>query len=678
MRKFKQRVLLFVSVWLLGFAATMAQSKMAVVSFAETTNDRDAVHFAKKDLNGETCSLIKVVTTQTGFSFDIGSMAVVAVEEKPSEIWVYVPARTAKIKIMHPQLGQLSTEDGYYWFKNNIRTKAGTTYRLVLEAGQMRTIIEQAVTQQYLTVYVNPKDAALEINGEAWIPDGEGVSSKYMNFGEYDYRATAPMYHPAVGRVSVNDPNNPHELTINLRPNYGFLKVGAANADMNGAFVYIDGQRVGTIPLASSDRLKSGQHQVRIVKELYKPFEQTVTISDSATLNLVPELVPNFAKTYLTVPNNAEIWINGVKRGVGSWSGPLEAGTYRFETRLAGHRPAVQTELIREESGERRINLRAPDPIYGSINITSQPTGATIYIDGKEVGTTPRVVRNVLIGRRNVELKKKGYSSATQTVTVEEGQTAAVEGQLSNVARVTVEADNWKTMADIFVDGKKMGKSPLNLELPCGVHEFKAYYKTYKKREWEGSAIVDVDNSKSVITVPMKQLPRNYVKKTHFYLEGDYQFMESPSYGGAVGFYLNRFNVEAGYMRPQDTEEMYWYGENGDHDHEVYNYDRLHLKLGYGIRIGRRIQLTPQVGVAYMEMISTKDEGWMSSTYATSWIGALRMTWAFLPCMQLVVTPEYTGTIAEGPSYERMSKVSENIKAWGSGLNVKAGIALYF
>lgn len=676
----KQKIILFLGVWLLGCVGLWAQ-KISVVSFTETLNDRDAVHFKKEDLNGNTCSLIKVVTTQKGFKFDLGSFVPEAVEEKEAEIWVYVPAGTKKIKVQHSKLGQLMTEDGFYWF--NQATKPATTYRLVLSTAEIRTIVEDAVTQQYLTVYLEPKDASLEVNGEAWILNEDGVASKYLEFGEYDYRATAPMYHPYVGKVAVNDPNNTHELRIQMKPNFGFLKVSAASADMNGALVYIDDERIGEVPM-TSDRLKSGSHRVRIVKELYKPFEQVVNIADSATTSIAPELAPNFAVTTLTAPNDAEIWINGVKKATGQWSGPLEAGTYRFETRLPSHRPAVQTEIIQEESGERKISLRAPDPIYGSVNVTSQPIGATIYIDGKEMGATPRVIRDVLVGSRKIEIKKANYSSFVETVTIEEGKTASITGELSNVANIILKASDWATLAKLYMDGKLLGQSPITMEIPCGTHTFSAKYTTYKKREWVGETTVNVDNTTPEIIVPMRQLPRNYVKKSHFYIEGDYQWLDYNSFGGALGFYKNRFNVEAGYMMGNYNKDnsIYWYNQAGEYSGEVrYVSDRMHLKIGYGIRIGRRIQVTPQVGAALLRLTNDGEyetDANLDDTYAMQYVGSLRMTYALLPFIQLVVTPEYTQTFKEGPLYEKMSTASEDIKGWGTGLNVKTGLTIYF
>lgn len=59
------------------------------------------------DQNGEKCALIKVETTQTGFSFDVGSLGVVKTTYEPGEVWVYVPYGVKRISISHPSFGVL-------------------------------------------------------------------------------------------------------------------------------------------------------------------------------------------------------------------------------------------------------------------------------------------------------------------------------------------------------------------------------------------------------------------------------------------------------------------------------------------------------------------------------------------------------------------------------------------
>jgi hypothetical protein len=72
----------------------------------------------------------------------------------------------------------------------------------------------------------------------------------------------------------------------------------------------------------------------------------------------------------------------------------------------------------------------------GTIEISSSPSGATIYIDDITNGTTPRNV-NILIGSHKVTLKKAGYSDWAKIVNVEEDETTEVDATLYAVATAT-------------------------------------------------------------------------------------------------------------------------------------------------------------------------------------------------------------------------------------------------
>ena len=90
-----------------------------VKSFKILENDLDArVNFPKRDQNGEVCAIIKVVTSATGLTFDIGSLGVVATQQTAGEVWVYVPRGAQRITISHQQLGVLRN----YAFPESIKS----------------------------------------------------------------------------------------------------------------------------------------------------------------------------------------------------------------------------------------------------------------------------------------------------------------------------------------------------------------------------------------------------------------------------------------------------------------------------------------------------------------------------------------------------------------------------
>ena len=73
-------------------------------------------------------------------------------------------------------------------------------------------------------------------------------------------------------------------------------------------------------------------------------------------------------------------------------------------------------------TGEKQqIDLK-PTPICGSLDVITNPAGATISMDGKSLGRTPNTLNNLLIGDYNLQLTLPGYDVVRKTVTVTEGK----------------------------------------------------------------------------------------------------------------------------------------------------------------------------------------------------------------------------------------------------------------
>ena len=137
------------------------------------------------------------------------------------------------------------------------------------------------------------------------------------------------------------------------------------------------------------------------------------------------------ANVTLKAPDGAEIWINGEKKGVNKWNGTLISGTYIFEARKDGHRPASISKNITSDNPSQSYTLPVPTPITGSLIITSTPIMAEIELDGKAVGRTPLNLYQVLVGEHTIKFSKSGYKNLTQTAVVSEGKTATINANLT-------------------------------------------------------------------------------------------------------------------------------------------------------------------------------------------------------------------------------------------------------
>jgi hypothetical protein len=69
----------------------------------------------------------------------------------------------------------------------------------------------------------------------------------------------------------------------------------------------------------------------------------------------------------------------------------------------------------------------------GSIDISSSPTGASIYVDGSYIGTTPGTADDLVEGSHKVLLQKSGYTDWAKMVKVTEGDTTIVDADLAAV-----------------------------------------------------------------------------------------------------------------------------------------------------------------------------------------------------------------------------------------------------
>jgi formylglycine-generating enzyme required for sulfatase activity len=241
----------------------------------------------------------------------------------------------------------------------------------------------------------------------------------------------------------VSDPNNKVVVKVNLKPAYGYISVPAIG-ELAGATIYVDNEMVGQPPLKTKP-LASGTHTVMAMKPLYQPKEQSVTIADGQTLEVRPEIIADYSSVTLTVANNAEIWVNGERKGFGCWMGDLASGEYKMETRLANHRTVATSKQITAAQRIQTITLEAPIPIYGSINISTKPDMSDVYIDEELVGQTPLFLPQYLIGKHNVRISRSNFGDYQASVTVNEGRMAEVGGALN---RLTNEPQKSSTMIE--------------------------------------------------------------------------------------------------------------------------------------------------------------------------------------------------------------------------------------
>lgn len=210
---------------------------------------------------------------------------------------------------------------------------------------------------------------------------------------------------------------------------------------------------------------------MKIIKPLYKTYQQSVKITDNDTLHVNAALKSNYRNYTISGDDDADIYVNQEYKGHGTWTGPLVSGSYRIELRRESHRTSTRSVTVKANDAnmDGTITLPAPTPIYGTLKITSSPIDAVVAIDGKEVGKTPLLVKEVLIGKRSITLSKPGYRTETVSTTVEERRSSDVNVTMSNMVSVRFKSN--VPSATLSIDGKYIGLMPCSVDLSCTDHK---------------------------------------------------------------------------------------------------------------------------------------------------------------------------------------------------------------
>ncbi len=424
--------------------STMKAQDYKVLSMESLPLDMTAREHIKQDERGRQCAVFRIATQnitpeqRMGFHFECDwNSFVVERQIVDGQIWVWVSPGLKTLKIKHTTLGQWDLHTTNY----AITVEALHTYKIVLQ-GTATASNANAITKQFLVFDITPKDAMLTVNGTPW-PVIDGVAQKMVDFGIYEYRIEVKDYHAVTGKVDVYDPDNKVTVKKSLAPAFGYLKIEGDRDILSKASVYIDNAN-GSDALQSPQRLGSGLHEVRILHPMYQAYQQMVTIKDNETYTLKVNLNANFANVTLKVDADAEIWVNGEKKGIRSWTGNLEAGSYIVECRMKDCKPTREEKDITADMNGQTLTLQVPQSLTGMLVLNSTPAMAEIYIDGERKGETPMRINKLNVGKHSLRLVKEGYKPLNKSFNIEDGKTLELEEKMEAEAPVVVKPEKPK------------------------------------------------------------------------------------------------------------------------------------------------------------------------------------------------------------------------------------------
>ncbi len=262
---------------------------------------------------------------------------------------------------------------------------------------------ESSSTTFHFTIYVS-KDATL---GRRSVH----ISVKYYETGWLDIGTFGPDYSTGSTKFSV-------------KKGHGFISISSIPS---GAKVYIDGVYKGTTPLFLS--VEEGKHTIKLTKEYYYDVEESVFVKIGETTYVSKTLKGYGFIRVDSNPSGAKVYLDGVYKGeTPLFLSKVAEGTHTIKLTKQYYNDVTRTVSV---SIGKTTHVYETLTGYGSISISSFPSGASVYLDGYYKGVTPLFLSKVIEGSHTIKLAKSGYAELTKTIYVYPGKTTYVSETLS-------------------------------------------------------------------------------------------------------------------------------------------------------------------------------------------------------------------------------------------------------
>ncbi len=118
----------------------------------------------------------------------------------------------------------------------------------------------------------------------------------------------------------------------------------------------------------------------------------------------------------------------------------------------------------------------------GRISLTSSPTTAEVWVDGRRLGTTPMIIDQLSEDPVIVELRADGYRPYRQSLTVRENRTEEHHATMLGTGQLRITSN--PEGAEVFLNGRSVGQTPANISsLESGEYDVRIIHEGFRSQE---------------------------------------------------------------------------------------------------------------------------------------------------------------------------------------------------
>jgi len=420
------------------------------------------------------------ISIKIGVNESVGGLVV---NSKPSGASVYVDNKfmgTTPLNISGIKTGTHVVRISYQGYADRIRTVIIRPHRYELIS---ETLLAPVNTGS-LYVDSNPRGASIYLDG-----DYEGETPRRIDFipvGSHTVRLSKEGYRDYVQQVWIQA-NQTTTISISLVVEATRYKL-SINSNPSGASVFVDGIPRGITPAYTY--VTPGYHQVKLELEGYLDYEETVHITGDMLLNINLQVAEG-ALVVFSEPSGGDVYVD--ERYYGRTPITFQripAGRRIVTIKMPGYADWTDDVLI--EPG-KISQISATLKLAGTLQVSSSPSGAKVYLDGKDIGVTPLSNSGIPEGTHNLSVELFGYKPWQGIVDILPRQTTNIFAKLEpapiDISGLTVSPQVYKV------------KTPFKKDLSINFTITKPATVTVEIRDME-DRIVDVLMSNFKSSVP--------------------------------------------------------------------------------------------------------------------------------------------------------------------------------
>lgn len=283
--------------------------------------------------------------------------------------------------------------------------------------------------------------------------------------------------------------------------------------------VYFDNAFVGETPvIVPVSTTGNPNHNIRILLAGYQEWTSTYNGNPLAgqTITITAQLTPSAQTGNIQVVSSPSGGVVTLDRGQ-SANTPytfynVPVGSHEVSVYLSGYQTFYTTVSVNTGQTAYINAILNPVVTTGTLEVSSNPGGAAVYVDGNYRGVTSTVIGNLNPGQHSVRLTKAGYLDWTGTVSIASGATTYLSPTLvinPQPQYATVSISSNPSGADVYADGVYKGQtrsgSPLvSTQVIPGVHTLRITKAGYQDYETTQNVVAGQDYVVSVTLNPVQ------------------------------------------------------------------------------------------------------------------------------------------------------------------------------